>query len=106
MMKLFVIDKQTKEKKYLGVSASSRGELFTILGSPSFVLESKVYHVNEVLAEMEDSNTTAGVIIGGLIGILGGPIGIITGATIGGMIGNSNDSTEKEKISAFNSSRV
>lgn len=105
-MKLYITDKQTGEKKYLGVSASSRGELFQILGSTSFILEGKVYDVNDVFAEIEDSNTTAGVVIGGLIGILGGPIGMITGATIGGIIGNSNDTTEKERISTFNSSRV
>ena len=105
-MKLFVISSQNKVKKYLGITASSRRELFNILGSPYFTLDEEVFHINQVNAEIDNSSTAAGLIIGGIIGALAGPIGIITGATVGGLVGNSSDNTEKNKMIIFNNSSL
>lgn len=44
--------------------------------------------------KIKDDNTTAGMLIGGFIGAAGGPWGVVIGATIGGMIGNSNSPTK------------
>lgn len=40
--------------------------------------------------EIKESNTAAGILIGGVIGLVGGPWGMAIGATIGGMIGNGS----------------
>ena len=40
--------------------------------------------------EIQGNNTTAGIVIGGLLGLVGGPLGSAIGATIGGIIGNRN----------------
>lgn len=40
--------------------------------------------------EIREVNTTAGVLIGGVIGLVGGPWGFLLGATIGAMIGDDN----------------
>ena len=39
---------------------------------------------------IKNGNTTAGVIIGGILGATVGPLGAIVGATVGGYIGNIN----------------
>ena len=40
--------------------------------------------------KIRDDNTSAGLLIGGAIGLIGGPVGFFVGAAIGGIIGNSN----------------
>ena len=43
------------------------------------------------LGPAADEDTAMGIVIGSLIGILGGPIGVILGAGIGGLAGNASD---------------
>lgn len=38
-----------------------------------------------------DSDTSAGIVIGSLVGLLGGPIGVILGASAGALFGNISD---------------
>jgi hypothetical protein len=102
-MKLFV-KTALGEKIYLQVLAPTKSELAAIIGSPNFFAGNQVFHVNEVLAEKESSNTTAGMIIGGLLGLIVGPWGAVTGSTAGALIGNSADQDEEKKISIFNKS--
>ena len=45
----------------------------------------------QVFGETPENNTAAGAVIGGLIGLLGGPVGVLLGAAIGGLAGASKD---------------
>jgi hypothetical protein len=101
-MKLFV--KISQSKIYLQVVAPTKIDLANLIGGPSFMINGYIMHVNDVVAEKESSNTTAGMIIGGIIGLLVGPWGAVTGSTAGALIGNSADQEEEKKVSIFNKS--
>lgn len=106
-MKLYVRNKLNNQGRiYLQVTASTRGDLARVIGSPWFALEGSHYHVHEVLAEAEENNTAAGAVVGGIIGLIGGPIGILIGGAIGGALGNEGDKSEKTKASQFNASSL
>lgn len=105
-MKLFVHDKVNRTKIYLGVIAPTRAELSRLIGSTWFSMNGFQYHVHEVVAESDDNNTTAGAIVGGLIGLLAGPAGVIIGGLLGGALGNESDKSEIAKISRFNNSTI
>lgn len=47
-------------------------------------------YCREKKQRIREDNTTTGALIGGMIGLIGGPWGVVIGATIGGMIGNDN----------------
>lgn len=104
-MKLFVID-SNNQKIYIRKVARTRYELSKKIGDTKFVIKGRKYTVNQVKAETDNSDTAAGVIIGGIIGIIAGPIGVIAGGTIGGLIGNSSESEEEKQVRNFNKSRV
>ena len=103
-MKLFITNNHN-QKVYLNLTASSRDELAFKLGFEWFNLRGESYHVNNVLAETESSNTAGGALIGGLIGLLTGGTGAIVGGILGGVIGNSSDQNDLRKVQVFNSSR-
>lgn len=101
-MKLYVLNKN-KEKVYLSVVASSRGELSQLLGSSYFQLLGQNYTVNEVFAETSpDANTKIGVLAGLIVGLFAGGIGALVGGVAGGVIGNSQDLSEQQKVNNFN----
>ena len=105
-MKLFVVDKTTNQKVNLNLLASTRGELVRLIGSPWFTFNGHNYHVNNVFAVADSNDTITGAIVGGVIGLLAGPIGIIAGGLLGGAIGNGGDKTEISNVDNFNSSKV
>lgn len=102
-MKLFVTNSEGV-KVYLSVTAKSRDELAYKLGFAWFTARGETYHVNDVVAESDSSNTAGGALIGGLIGLLTGGAGALIGGVIGGAIGNSSDSEDQERVKAFNAS--
>ncbi len=105
-MKLYVRSKANRNKKiYLRAKARSRTGLAKRLGKSSFKIRGYIYSVNEVFAEKEGSDTATGALIGGILGILGGPIGFIVGTTTGGLVGNSSENQEDEAVRYFNKSR-
>ena len=63
------------------------------------------YHVNDVFAERGIAAAPAGVILGGLIGLIGGPLGVIVGGGIGGLMGKSSDNQDEVSTKNFNRSR-
>ena len=105
-MRLFVKAKGTQEKIYLNVQAATRFELVNLIGSPWFTANGQPYHVNDVDAEVDVNNTASGAIVGGLIGLMAGPLGIIAGGLIGGMLGNAGDKGENQKVINFKNGRV
>ena len=103
-MKLFVRDSNNR-KIYLNLLANSRDELAFKIGYEWFNLRGETYHVNDVYAESDSSNTAGGAIIGGLIGLLTGGAGALIGGMLGGVIGNSSDNEDLQRVRAFNASR-
>ena len=102
-MKLHVVNSNS-EKVYLKIIASTRRELARAIGRGAFSIAGESYDVNDVSAESETTNTAVGAIIATVIGLLGGPIGVLSGGTIGGLIGNSSDREEANRESIFNNS--
>jgi len=103
-MKLYV--KNGEGKVYLREVAPSRQLLARKIGGSRFLVNGRRYSVNEVVAESGRTGASTGLVIGGLLGILVSPVAAIAAGTIGGLIGNSNDSQEEEIVNNFNSSRV
>ncbi|MEA2033506.1 MAG: hypothetical protein U9N41_07995 [Euryarchaeota archaeon] len=108
-MRLFVECHHCHRRIYLGITAEGRNELIQRLGSSDFEVEcphcnySDTYSVNEVFA-VESNVLPAGAIIGGLIGLLGGPIGLIIGSSAGALLGASADAEDQRKARLFNES--
>jgi hypothetical protein len=104
-MRIFVRNPQGV-KEYLNIPASNRRELAQRIGGAWFTFNRNQYHVHQVVAESDSNNLTSGAIIGGIIGLLAGPFGILVGGTLGGALGNEGDKTENEKVNYFNRSTV
>jgi hypothetical protein len=104
-MRLYVLDRAINQKVYLNLNASTRGELARLIQSPWFTLNGRNFHVNQVVAETQATDTAVGAVIGGLIGLVGGPAGAIAGGLLGGILGNTGDKTEIQRVNYFNKSR-
>ncbi|MDD2636064.1 MAG: hypothetical protein PHW82_11260 [Bacteroidales bacterium] len=102
-MKLFIINNYN-QKIYLNLVAKSRSDLLSQIGDEFFTIAGEIYTVWDVCAESDSKSTGAGVVIGGVVGLLGGPLGALIGGAMGAAIGNSQDSLEKEKVEYFNRS--
>ena len=103
-MKLYVNGK--RGRIFLNIHADNRRHLAALVGAPTFLLLGESYHVNQVIAENGNNDTTAGLVIGGIVGIVAGPLGILVGGAIGGLLGNNNDSKESSKVAYFNNSTL
>jgi hypothetical protein len=104
-MKLYVKD-ANGNKIYIRHIARSRPILAGKLGARTFSVNGRRYTVNDVVAENDGTKTTAGAVIGGLFGLLFGPVGVISGGTIGGLIGSTNDVNDENQAKEFNNSRI
>ena len=101
-MKLYVIDKENKNKITLDVLASNKAELRRLLGSDNFVVKNKYYTIDDVKAAYDSSETVAGILIGSVLGLLVGPIGPLVGGIIGGFVGEVKVNEQKVKAKKFN----
>ena len=94
---------------YLNITALDRSQLANRIGY-SFEIQcphcrNYSYHtVDEVLAEPGPSATPAGAILGGLIGLIGGPLGMLIGGGLGTLWGANADEEERRKVNRFNRS--
>ena len=104
-MKLFIKNKQGVAIQ-LATIAPTRFELANLIGSQWFIVNNETYHVNQVYAVTTSNKTAAGAIVGGLIGLLLGPEGLIIGGALGGVLGNSDDQTDIRRVKLFNQSNV
>lgn len=64
----------------------------------------KNFSRNDVIVEAESNFTAGGAVVGGLLGILGGPIGLVLGGAIGGLLGANADSEEQKRLRQFDQS--
>src|ERR1700752_362314 len=104
-MRLFVIDKITKQKVYLDLNSPTRLALFQKLGAEHLYVNDKNFHLSEVLAEPGSNSSITGAVSGSLIGALGGPIGIIIGLGVGTLIGSGVQQEENTEVNTFNESQ-
>jgi hypothetical protein len=99
-----------QERIYLPIAAPSRDQLAHQIGDYSFKIECprchnhSSYEVKEVSADPSPSSTPAGAILGGLVGLIGGPAGMLVGASLGTLWGAGEDEEEKKKVIRFNRS--
>lgn len=105
-MKLYVIDRNTRAKRYLNVTAPDRASLRKAMGKSSFVLHGTPYLVADVLAEPSTDSTAVGGLLGGVIGAAGGAPGVIIGGILGALIGKDQTEKEQLQVTAFNGSPV
>lgn len=97
------------EKIYINIIGETRQELVSKVGH-NFKVKCDAcnninyYSVYDITAEKGISRTPTGAILGGIIGIIGGPLGIILGSGIGTLLGGASDINEKGRIDNFNQS--
>lgn len=107
-MRLFIRECNSCRKRiYLTVIAHSREQLAGRIG-----YEFKVrcphcgnysnYDVNDVFAEPGPPAAPAGAILGGLIGLIGGPFGMLAGGGLGTLWGARADDEERKRVNRFN----
>ena len=102
-MRLYVLNKRNpREKIYLKIEASTRWELKNKLRNSYFTLNKVSYNVNEVFAESGTNSTATGAVLGGMIGLIGGPWGVAAGVTAGSLLGKQEDSRDDIKVRKFN----
>lgn len=102
-MKLYIVDNYGK-KVYLNYEALTRRQLARKIKSEVFTLKGIRYSVKQVRAELGSSPTVPGLLIGGVIGLLAGPLGAITGGAVGGLIGKNAENEDIKKVNRFNKS--
>lgn len=103
-MRLYVRNKDG-EKEYLSYEAQTRLNLARKIGSRTFYMNNRRYHIRNVYAEPGNSTIT-GTVAGGLVGVLGGPIGMLIGLGLGTLIGGANEQEDKAKVNKFNRSKI
>jgi hypothetical protein len=104
-MKLFVCNRQN-QKIYIDIIAPTRRQLASIIGSQHFFIDRDYYTVNQVFAESENNDAVGGAVLGGLVGLLGGPVGLFFGGLAGGLIGKSRENDDETKVDKFNRSQA
>lgn len=109
-MRLFVKKcENCHQKIYLNVFARTRKKLRLEIGE-SFEVKCNhcdyigTYWVDDVWAEEGPPSLPAGAVIGGLIGLLGGPLGLIFGGGVGALLGANADENENRMVRRFNKS--
>ena len=102
-MRLYVTD-SNNQKVYLNLNAGTRSELAQQVGGTYFSLLGRVYSIHDVRAEKSANNLLAGLLVGGSVGALGGPVGIIAGGLLGVAMGTKTDEVDAVKVIIFNKS--
>jgi len=102
-MRLFVIDPDTKEKRYLKLNAVSRQDLRKSIGQKNFKIGEHCYTVNDVKAE-SSQKTAPTMALGGVIGVAGGVLGVLAGVAIGALVGSSSENSDQKRADFFNGS--
>lgn len=103
-MKLYVTSPKTGKKiSLMYTGATTKNIFYENLGSTKFKLGDEEFHINDVFAG-HNSSQVGLMFGGGIIGIFGGPFGIIIGALIGLWIAIKDDRIENLNVKMFNDS--
>ena len=105
-MKLYIVDKSTKEKTYLQLVAPDKTEFSKKIGGTAFFFNGNTYSVNEVQAEPTTDSTAVGGLLGGFVGSVAGAGGVVLGGLLGAIIGKSQADKEQKEAERFNGSHV
>ena len=105
-MKLYVYKKQGEGKVFLNTTAPTRHALAEQIGGIKFHADGETYAVSEVVAEKGADNTSLGMLVGGVIGMLGGGPGVAAGGVIGAFLGKEQDKKEEAEVEQFNGSSI
>lgn len=105
-MKLYIIDKRTKEKAFLRVIAPNKAELSKTIGGRVFFVNGNAYSVDEVKAEPTTDSAAVGGLLGGFIGAAGGAGGVVLGGLLGALIGQTQADKDQKEAERFNGSRA
>lgn len=109
-MKLYIEKKNGPHKSgeiiYIDKIASTRRDLWKLIGSKDFYVNEEKYFISQVKAMKSSDSTAIGMVVGGILGLIGGAAGVAAGGTIGGLLGKDNDIKETEKINKFNGSKL
>jgi len=89
----------------LDYKAATRCELACKTGH-AFRIADHHYTVNDVYAKPNSGHVTVAIIVFGILGLLGGPFGVLIGCTIGFAIGEFHANEERAKARIFNESTV
>ena len=105
-MRLYVIDKKTKNKIYLDIDSTTRSELSVRIPKRRFNVEGMDYSIDEIKAEKSTNKTALSMaIICGVVGLVGGSVGVVAGGVLGGIVGRTQDIKETAAVNAFNGKR-
>lgn len=104
-MRLYVIDKKTKNKIYLDIDSTTRSELSVRIPKRRFNVEGMDYSIDEIKAEKSTNKTALSMAIGGVVGLVGGTVGVVAGGVLGGIVGRIQDIKETAAVNAFNGKR-
>lgn len=104
-MRLYVRNKQ-EQLVYLDKVAPTRTALSEALGSKFIHVADESYHINKVSAVVSGENTPASTVLGGALGIAGGMPGVLIGGLLGALLGSDSDRNERNRVAAFNESKV
>ena len=111
-MRLFIRGcNHCRNRIYLSIITQTRDQLANRIGYSFQILcphcrNYSYYDVNEVFAEPGPPATPAGAILGGLVGLIGGPLGMLIGGGLGALWGASADDEEGRRVNTFNRGRV
>lgn len=101
-MQLFI--NSVEGKRSINIKAATRNQLAKKVGGDWFIVGEDAYNIREVFAEESNNRIVSWAIIGGLAGVLAGPIGLIGGGILGGWYGNENRNCDSTKVRIFNNS--
>ncbi len=109
-MRLFIRGcNHCRRRIYLGIIAPTRNKLADRFGYSFEIVcphcQNYSHHnINEVFAEQGPPATPAGAILGGLVGLIGGPLGMLIGGGLGTLWGANADEEERRRVNRFNRS--
>lgn len=109
-MKLYIEDKKgnptTIKTIFLDKVATTKKELQDLIGSKEFFIDGNKYFISQVKAKRSSENVATGMLLGGILGAVAGPVGVATGGILGAILGKNNDIQEEEKVKKFNESTL
>lgn len=96
---------ENEEKTYLSINDNNIYSRYCIslLKEDSFIVKDKVHDIKEIQSEISHDLTSFGIIVGGLIGMVCGPIGALIGSITGYLIEYSRYKKDEKRSNIFNS---